>query len=227
MPCARHPHAPELRGYCPVCLLEGAIGDSHRPAAGLVDAGGSDALAAASGLTVHVPLATGPRASVFLVRESRPGGRLLRLKRWHEPAAEGFLERFADLRDCLGSWSHECITRPLAAWLDERRHPAVVSEFVQGIPIAQAVTSGAVNSARALALVRPLRDALRAAHAEGLAHGSLVSGNVILQPRTGAAYLLDFGMAAVCSLGSRHPVSVTSDRHHLAALLRTIRGPRS
>jgi tRNA A-37 threonylcarbamoyl transferase component Bud32 len=177
-------------------------------------------------LTVHLPLGSSHRASVFLVSEDRPGGRLLRLKRWREPAAEGFLERFHLLRDRLASWRDGGIIRPLAAWLDDERRPAVLSEFVQGVPIVQAVTSGAVEGAQVLELIHPLRDTLRAAHAEGLTHGSLVSGNVVVQPRTGAAHLLDFGMAAVCSPGSEHTASVSSDRHHLAALLRTIRGSR-
>jgi aminoglycoside phosphotransferase (APT) family kinase protein len=163
---------------------------------------------------------------VFLVSEDRAGGRLLRLKMWHEAGDEGFLCRFADLRDRLASWHHGGIARPLAAWLDEQRRPAILSEFVQGIPIVQAVTSGAVEVRRALALVLPLRDTLRAAHAVGLTHGSLVSGNVVVQARTGAAHLLDFGMAAVCSPESGHTASVWSDRHHLAALLRAIRGSR-
>jgi serine/threonine protein kinase len=176
------------------------------------------------GLTVHLPLGVSPLALVFLVRESSPGGRLLRLKRWRVAVDERFLSRFAELRDRLAAWRHVGVARPLTAWLDEEGRPSVLSEFVQGVPIVHALKSGAVAGAQALEWIRPLRETLCAAHAEGLAHGSLVSGNVILQPWTASAYLLDFGMAQVCFPESGSAASLSSDRRHLAALLRTLRG---
>jgi serine/threonine-protein kinase len=199
------------------------MGGSQPPTGGLIDTDDTEASAMTSGFTVQVPLGIGAQASVFLVRESRRGGRLLRLKRWQAAVDNGFLLRFAALRDRLAGWRHGGVARPLAAWLDEEGRPAVLSEFVQGIPIMRAVSSGELTGAKALDLIRPVGETLRTAHAEGLAHGSVVGGNIVVQPRTGEAYLLDFGMAAVCSPASGHVASVASDRQHMAALLRTIR----
>ena len=45
------------------------------------------------------------------------------------------------------------------------------------------------------ALIRPLVDVLRRLHGRGLAHGSLVPGNVMVQPSLNTAFLVDFGLS--------------------------------
>ena len=111
--CTRHPHARPHRGHCPACLLEhaiapGATGDA-RPAARF---------------TLEVPLGRSMQSSVFLVSGEWPWQRLLRLKQWTQPAATGFVSRFADLQSRLKDFDHPFIVRPVAAWLEPQVTPS-------------------------------------------------------------------------------------------------------
>ena len=196
--CARHPDAVAHGGHCPACLLEHALA---------IPAGGE-----ASSLTIQLPLGSSASSSVWLVRdESSPEGRMLRLKTWRTPAPEDFLTRVTGLQARLDDWGHPCIPRVLASWLDETGCPAVLSEFRQGVPILDAVSSGALDPMRAQGLLSALADVLRAAHALGLAHGSIGGGNVVVRAGDEAAGLLDFGMHAIFS-PSRDQASLASDR---------------
>jgi serine/threonine protein kinase len=61
------------------------------------------------------------------------------------------------------------------------------------------------------------------AHARGLAHGSIVAGNVIIPPDTSAACLLDFGLAALFTVPGGQVAFASGDIAGFAALARTIR----
>jgi serine/threonine protein kinase len=184
MVCTRHPMAAIHRHYCPACLLEVAL----TPA----EAVGSVSM---ESLRVQVPLGRSASASVFLVRTEGRDPRLLRLKVWHTPAPAGFLERFQNLQARLAAWPQDAILSPLAASVDAAGCPLVVTEFRQGIPILDRVRSGRLDTDAALASLRILVALTMAAHVRGLAHGSVVAGNVLVQPASGAPYLLDFGFA--------------------------------
>ena len=158
--CARHPHAVAHAGHCPACLLEHAV---------------SAAPGETGILTIQLPLGSSASASVWLVRdESSAEDRMLRLKTWRTPAPIDFLARAAQLQARLEDWDHPRVARVVASWLDEAGRPAVLSEFRQGVPILDAVSSGVLDSVRARARLSALLGALRAAHARGLAHGSVV-----------------------------------------------------
>jgi len=181
--CARHPAAAVHAGHCPACLLEHALS----PPTSEADV--------ASILTIQMPLGSSASASVWLVRdESSPDGRILRLKIWRTPAPADFLARVTELQARLDDWGHLCVPRVVASWLDDAGRPAVLSEFRQGIPILDAVATGALAPRRTPALLSELLEVLRAAHARGLAHGSIRGGNVIVRTGHDTADLLDFGM---------------------------------
>jgi serine/threonine protein kinase len=146
-------------------------------------------------LTVQVPRGEGEAASVFLVRDDTAAARLFRLKRWRTPAPVGFLDGFDVLKAELGAWRTPTIVLPVTAWLDETGCPSVVTEFRQGMPLLESVRSGWLRPERAGAGLRQLRETLDAAHARGLAHGSVTAGNVFSARPDGAPYLLDFGLA--------------------------------
>jgi tRNA A-37 threonylcarbamoyl transferase component Bud32 len=74
-----------------------------------------------------------------------------------------------------------------------------------------------------LALLRPLLEVIRASHARGLAHGSMVAGNVIVQARSASAHLLDFGLAAVVASMTDQAALISADLDGLTALERTVR----
>jgi len=227
-PCDRHPRAVTHGGHCPACLIEGALA----PGASEFDDGSSETdddarVAPPRTLTVCVPLGSSAGASVFLVREEPGSARLLRLKVWHAPAADGFLERFRELRMRLDPLRGQPVAVPLAASVDAAGCPAVLSEFRQGVSLLDSVRSGAVDGKQLRAVVRLIGSAVGSAHAAGLAHGSVVAGNVLVQPALGTVLLLDFGMTAVLNPSADNASLMRADRLGLAALTRTIRRLRA
>lgn len=214
MACDRHPLTVLHGGLCPACLLEAALATPNH-AADLTGA-----------FTIQVPIGESVSASVFLVRNEAADGRLLRLKVWRSPAPLDFLDRFRELRQQLAEWRHPCVALPLAAFVDASGRPAVLTEFRQGAPILEAVTSGALTPQQAVAMLGPLIEAVRLAHARRLAHGSMVAGNVIAHRGTDVAHLLDFGLATVASPGAAREASAQDDRDGLATLVRAVRARR-
>jgi serine/threonine protein kinase len=190
--CSRHPDAAPLRGHCPVCLLEAAL-PSSEPAEATVGS-----------FTIQVPLGESEAASVFVVREDGAVPRLLRLKRWHTPAPAGFVDGFERLRAQLQEWRPPAIVLPVTAWVDAHGRPSVVTDFRQGMPLLESVRSGWLHPDRARSGLRQLQEILDAAHARGLAHGSVVPNNVFSARPDGAPYLLDFGFGVLLS-GSGTP----------------------
>ena len=177
--CSRHPAAASHSGHCTACLIEEALAGREEPSPEIAEC------------TVTVPLGSTPHASVFVVQSPVT---LRRLKTWKLPAPPHFVEQFDDLRRRLHDWSPAAIALPLETALDEAGHPSVLSEFRQGMPLLEAVSAKWITGAKAAGLLRQLGDVITAAHARGLAHGSLVPGNIIVS-RDGDAFLTDFGMA--------------------------------
>ena len=208
--CSRHPAAGHVEDYCAACLLEGAL------------APGDDGPAAVGGFTIQVPLGESDAGSVFLVRGQSPP-RLLRLKRWRTQAPAGFVERFTELRAQLESWNEPAIVMPVAAWMDTAGCPSVLTEFRQGMPLLDSVSSRRLRADLAISGLRHLHAVVSAAHARGLAHGSLVAGNVFTARPDGAPYLLDFGFARLFSTGSSVSSFAEFDLHGLASIEAAVR----
>lgn len=205
--CSRHPAAPAFHGHCPACLFEAACGlPQQTPAA----TGGR--------LTIQVPLGEGEAASVFLVRDDSATPRLFRLKRWRTPAPVGFIEGFDRLKARLEAWRTPAIVLPVTAWVDETGCPSVVTDFRQGMPLLESIKSGWLRRERADLALRQLRETIDAAHARGLAHGSVVAGNVFSARPDGAPYLLDFGLAGLFSPPGEAADRVAADLEGLASI---------
>ena len=151
---------------------------------------------------------------------------MLRLKTWRTPAPADFLARVTELQERLDDWGHPRVPRVLASWLDDTGCPAVLSEFRQGVPILDAVTAGTLDFLRAQALLSALRDVLSAAHARGLAHGSIGSGNVVVRSGANEADLLDFGMHVARSQSRDHACLAETDWRDLTSLERSLRDVR-
>jgi serine/threonine protein kinase len=180
-------------------------------------------------LTIQLPLGCTASASVFLVRAKTSDLRLLRLKRWHRPAPLGFVAGFEQFVTQVADWNHEDVVVPFAAGIDAAGRAWVLSDFRQGLPILESVKTGRLQPDSAAAVLVRLLGITRTAHARGLAHGSIVPGNVIVHPDSGAAYLLDFGLAPLLADSMDRAGFVSSDLAGFAALERALpaahRGP--
>lgn len=181
-PCHRHPRAAVHRGLCTACLLEEAIAPAPD---GPTQAGAR--------FTIQVPLGITSASSVFLASGEWPWRRLLRLKTWRRAAPSDFIARFAALQAALDRVPNEFIVMPLAAWTDGKGRPFVLTEFQQGLPLLDCVASGRLSASDARDALAGLAARIRAAHARGLSHGSIVPGNVLWRPNE-SVFLLDFGL---------------------------------
>jgi serine/threonine protein kinase len=221
--CERHPKAVAHHGHCPACLIEAACASGDTPLDAATREPSAGRVAASRKLTICLPLGANARASVFLVRDEGMSPRLLRLKVWHHPSVPGFLDRFQELQARLEHWRGGPIAWPLAASVDSAGHPAVLSEFRQGVPLLDSLADRTTKAANAWMFMRPVVEAIRSAHAAGLVHGAIVPGNVLVQPGSGTTHLLDFGMAALLDPLAAQGAMLQADRDGLAALARATR----
>jgi serine/threonine protein kinase len=210
------------RYYCAACLLEEALTPADTVAPTSMGPMDEKHRGGTRHLTIQMPLGESASASVFLVRGEYPDVRFLRLKTWRRPAAPGFLARFQQLQEQLEGWDCEAIVPPLAASIDATGCPSVLSGFRQGGPILDRVRSGRLNPEDACARLAPLLELTHRAHARGLVHGSIVPGNVIIQPGS-AACLLDFGLAPLFAVPGGDVALRSADVAGFAALARTLR----
>lgn len=181
--CERHPRAALHRGFCAACLVEEALAPAPDRPPQLM-----------ARFTIRVPLGATDASSVFLATGEWPWRRLLRLKTWRHRAPVDFARRFAALQSALERVHDEAIVMPLAAWTDAQGRPCVLTEFRQGLPVFECLESGRLAPGGARDALRVLREKTGAAHGRGLAHGSIVPGNVFWRP-DGSVFLLDFGLA--------------------------------
>jgi serine/threonine-protein kinase len=103
------------------------------------------------------------------------------------------------------------------------------SQLIHGESLSALLArQGTMASAQAVALIAQVCDALAAAHAVGIAHGSLHSANVLLMPGLGTPpgtsaqpMLTDFAMAALLNRAdaTREPVSASADVYAVGVLL--------
>lgn len=217
MSCRKHPLATG-DGLCPVCLLEEALASPLLPPDEWAWPGEDVHQGLIRRLTVELPLGATTAGSVFLVRQEAPDGGLLRLKTWHRAAPDEFLDRFAALQQALAAAGESSIVPPLAACVDGGGRPSVLSDFRQGVPIVDAVGSGALAPRAAVELIGALDDVVRRMHRRGLAHGSLGPGNVMVAPGMDAAFLLDFGLSALVGTPAPLADTVAGDCTHLRLL---------
>jgi len=215
MTCGRHPRAAIHRGFCAACLLEDAIVDVPQ-----------ERSADEKRLMLQLALGKTTSTCVFLVKSEGPPARLLRLKIWRRQAGSGFLVRFDRLQRALDAWAAQDVDRPLAARLDATGCPSVLTEFSRGVPILDRVRSGRLDPHEAVDRLAPLIALTERAHGHGLAHGSIVPGNVIVDTNSGRARLLDFGLTPLMSAAEDRVALAAADLAGFAALahlLQTVR----
>jgi eukaryotic-like serine/threonine-protein kinase len=101
----------------------------------------------------------------------------------------------------------------------------LVLELVEGQTLADRLKRGAMTVPEALAVAKPIIDALDAAHEKGIVHRDLKPSNIMLTP-DGGAKLLDLGLAKLTAVDTARPgdQSFTHSPTVLASMTGTILG---
>ena len=86
--------------------------------------------------------------------------------------------------------------------------PFLISEFVDGVSLANKLRQGPLEAAAVMRLVSDLSHSLQAIHENGLVHRDLKPANILLTS-SGQARLIDFGLATRSHLGQSSQVTGT------------------
>jgi tetratricopeptide (TPR) repeat protein len=103
------------------------------------------------------------------------------------------VERFLREARAAARLHHQHIV-PLYETGQDGTNSYLVSAFIAGRTLAEALHAGRFDSRRAVRVVRELAEALSYAHGRGIVHRDVKSANVLLD-RQDRAHLLDFGLA--------------------------------
>ena len=94
----------------------------------------------------------------------------------------------------LARLSHPSLVPVYDAGTDDRGHPWVVMELVEGETLADTIRRGRVSSPRTAEIGRSVAEALAYVHAQGLVHRDVKPANVLIG-NDGRVRLTDFGIA--------------------------------
>ena len=103
-------------------------------------------------------------------------------------------ERFARERDILAALDHPHIARLYDAGVTPDGQPFLALEYVDGVPIDRYADDAGLDVAQRVRLFEQVLEAVAYAHANLVLHRDLEPSNILVTA-TGAAKLLDFGIA--------------------------------
>lgn len=135
---------------------------------------------------ILAPLGAGGMGEVYRARDPRMG-REVAVK----VAAERFSERFSREVHAVAALNH-----PNICHLYDVGPNYLVMELVDGLTLAERITSGAIPLEESLSIARQIAEALEAAHEKGIIHRDLKPTNIKITP-DGAVKVLDFGLAKI------------------------------
>ena len=158
----------------------------------------SDRLA---GFEILSELGRGACSTVYRVRRpvaggQEPSGDEYALKILDEALADSASSLVGFRREAalLASVNHPGLTGVHEVGLEDGR-PYLVMDIVEGVSLAELLTSGALPAAEVIRLALDLIDPLAAIHRRGLVHRDLKPPNIMIQT-DGTARLIDFGLTA-------------------------------
>jgi len=164
-------------------------------------------------------LARGGMGQVFLV-EHRRLGRQFVAKLLHDELASNpqLVDRFRIEAQSLGRLRHPNIVSIFGFEATRDKRPFMITEYLQGRTIAQALASGTVFTVRqAIRYARETLAALAAAHELGIVHRDIKPQNLFIhEPPNASPHIkvLDFGLARVIpgiSPRAPEPLNVPTD----------------
>jgi serine/threonine protein kinase len=147
------------------------------------------------GYEIEDLIGMGGMAMVYRARQRSLGGRQVALKVLGPERIddESFRERFRREGEHAARLDHPHIVPVFdAGEADGRLYLAM--RLVEGETLAERLARGALSPSYAIALLRPLADALDLAHSEQVVHRDVKPQNILLDTR-GRPYLADFGIA--------------------------------
>ena len=140
------------------------------------------------------------------------------------------------------SLSHACIVSTLGFEEDTPVGPAIILEYIEGIPLDKFITKHP-SKAAANRIIDDILDGVNYLHHRGILHNDLKPSNIIINPH-GAARIIDFGLSLSddsayrgCTGGSQGysapeildgngPSGAASDIYSIGILLREITGKK-
>jgi serine/threonine-protein kinase len=115
-----------------------------------------------------------------------------------ELATEQTRGRLLHEAQAAARFQHDHAVRVYAVAVSPEGLPYIVMEYLPGPTLAERIrTAPPLAPSEAAELVAQVADGLAAAHAAGLVHRDVKPGNIMLDPATARAKLLDFGLARV------------------------------
>jgi tRNA A-37 threonylcarbamoyl transferase component Bud32/tetratricopeptide (TPR) repeat protein len=126
------------------------------------------------------------------------------------PDAADFAERFAREARALARLSHSSIVT-IHDFGQAGQLCYFIMEYVDGLNLRQALRSGTLSPAQALAIVPQVCDALQYAHNEGIVHRDIKPENILLD-RKGRVKIADFGLAKLLGRAAAE-VNLTGPLH--------------
>ncbi len=121
------------------------------------------------------------------------------------------LRRFRIERRALGALEHPNIARLLDAAMTPDGRPAIVMEYVEGLPLDEYCAERALSVPDRLRLFLRICDAVEYAHQRLVVHRDLKPSNIFVTP-TGEVKLIDFGIAKLLSTESQEQTLTATEQ---------------
>lgn len=145
-------------------------------------------------------LGAGGFGEVYLARDEQLLAKLVVVKILKNPDNDPwFVKKFSQEKEALARIRHHGVVEIVGDGVTPDGKPFLVMQYVEGMPLRQAIQPGGMPLARVAGIVRQIGQALSASHQSGVCHRDLKPENIMLQALDGEEHvvLIDFGIAGI------------------------------